>query len=117
MSATPQRQFDEAGNNAINEFFGIKESYTFEYSMKQAIQEGKLCQYYYYPHVVYLNSEEMQEYNELSVKLAKFYMDDSDRFKNDEILMAPEQSLQLLLSAGLPRGLRTSRDGTDVGLP
>lgn len=88
LSATPQRQFDDAGNNAINEFFGIKDSYTFEYTMKQAILEGKLCQYYYYPHVVYLNSEEMQEYNELSVKLAKFYLDDSDRFKNDEILMA-----------------------------
>ena len=87
LSATPQRQFDDVGNNAINEFFGIKENYTFEYSMKQAIQEGKLCQYYYYPHIVYLNSEEMQQYYELSVKLAKFYVADSDRFKNDEILM------------------------------
>ena len=56
--------------------------------MKQAIQEGKLCQYYYYPHIVYLNSEEMKEYNELSQKLAKLYVVDSDRFKNDEMLMA-----------------------------
>ena len=88
LSATPQRQFDDAGNNAINDFFGIKEDYTFEYTMQQAIQEGKLCQYYYYPHVVYLNSEEMQEYNELSVKLAKYYLVDSDRFKKDDILMS-----------------------------
>ena len=88
LSATPNRQFDEDGNNAINDFFGIKEAYTFEYSMKQAIQEGKLCQYYYYPHIVYLNSEEMKEYNELSQKLAKLYVVDSDRFKNDEMLMA-----------------------------
>ncbi len=88
LSATPKRQFDDAGNNAINEFFGIKDCYTFEYTMKQAINEGKLCQYYYYPHVVYLNSEEMKEYNELSIKLAKFYIADSDSFKNNDILMA-----------------------------
>lgn len=88
LSATPQRQFDEEGNRAINEFFGIKDSYTYVYSMKQAIEEGKLCQYYYYPHVVCLNAEEMVEYNELSVKLAKMYVMESDRFKNDELLMA-----------------------------
>ena len=56
--------------------------------MKQAIQEGKLCRYYYYPHVVYLNSSEMREYNELSVKLAKMYVVESDRFKNDDMLIA-----------------------------
>lgn len=87
LSATPLRQFDEAGNKAINDFFGINDKYTFEYSMKEAIQEGKLCQYYYYPHIVYLTSEEMKEYNELSIKLAKLYVIDSDRFKNDEMLM------------------------------
>lgn len=88
LSATPQRQFDDEGNHAINDFFGIKEDYTFVYSMKQAIAEGKLCQYYYYPHVVYLNADEMREYNELSVKLAKMYVIESDRFKNDELLVA-----------------------------
>lgn len=88
LSATPQRQFDDAGNNAINNFFGVSEEYTFEYSMKQAIQEGKLCHYYYYPHIVYLNQDEMAEYNELSVKLAKLYVMDSDTFNNDDMLMA-----------------------------
>ena len=88
LSATPQRQFDDVGNKAINDFFNIKENYTFSYEMEQAIHEGKLCQYYYYPHVVYLNSEEMNEYNELSVKLAKMYLVDSDQFKKDDILMA-----------------------------
>ena len=88
LSATPQRQFDAEGNRAVNDFFGIKEDYTFVYSMKQAIQEGKLCRYYYYPHLVYLNADEMKAYSELSVKLAKMYVVDSDRFKNDELLMA-----------------------------
>lgn len=88
LSATPQRQFDDVGNNAINDFFGVGEKYTFEYSMKQAIDEGKLCQYYYYPHIVYLNADEMREYNELSIKLARLYVQDSDRFRNDDMLMA-----------------------------
>ena len=56
--------------------------------MKQAISEGKLCQYYYYPHVVSLNTEEMKEYNDLSVKLAQMYMIDNERFKNEEMLTA-----------------------------
>ena len=88
LSATPKRQFDIEGNHAIDEFFGINEGYTFEYTMKQAIQEGKLCRYYYYPHVVYLNSNEMNDYKELSIKLAKLYVTDSDRFKDDDMLMA-----------------------------
>ena len=88
LSATPLRQFDDDGNRAINDFFCVHESYTFEYSMKQAILDGKLCQYYYYPHVVYLNENEMKEYNELSIKLAKLYVIDSDRFRNDDMLMA-----------------------------
>ena len=88
LSATPQRQFDDFGNKAINDFFGVNGPYTFEYSMKQAIQEGKLCQYYYYPHIVYLNFDEMKEYYELSVKLAKMYVVDSDRFKDDDMLLA-----------------------------
>ena len=88
LSATPQRQFDDEGNRAIRDFFGIQRDYTFVYTMKQAISEGKLCQYYYYPHVVSLNTEEMKEYNDLSVKLAQMYMIDNERFKNEEMLTA-----------------------------
>lgn len=71
LSATPERQFDDAGNRRLMDFFGCADSYTFEYSMAEAIQNGALCRYYYYPHIVRLTENEMAEYVELSKKIVK----------------------------------------------
>lgn len=71
LSATPERQFDDAGNRRLMDFFGCAGSYTFEYSMAEAIQNGALCRYYYYPHIVRLTENEMAEYVELSKKIVK----------------------------------------------
>ena len=64
LSATPERQFDDMGNNALRKFFGCEdlEGYTFEFSMQEAIDKGYLCRYFYYPHLVRLTDEEMSEY-------------------------------------------------------
>lgn len=70
LSATPERQFDEEGNIRLMDFFGCDSSYTFEYSMEEAIQKGALCKYYYYPHLVKLTDDEMAEYIELSHRIA-----------------------------------------------
>lgn len=71
LSATPERQFDDTGNRKLMDFFGCADSYTFEYSMAEAIQNGALCRYYYYPHIVHLTENEMAEYVELSKKIVK----------------------------------------------
>ena len=71
LSATPDRQFDDIGNRKLMDFFGCSDSYTFEYSMAEAIQNGALCRYYYYPHIVRLTEDEMAEYVELSKKIVK----------------------------------------------
>lgn len=71
LSATPERQFDDIGNRKLMDFFGCENSYTFEYSMAEAIQNGALCRYYYYPHIVCLTEIEMSEYIELSKKIVK----------------------------------------------
>ena len=71
LSATPDRQYDEAGNQKIMDFFGCIENYTFEYSMAEAIEKGALCRYYYYPHIVRLTEMEMQHYIEISKKIVK----------------------------------------------
>ena len=71
LSATPERQFDDTGNRKLMDFFGCADSYTFEYSMTEAIQNGALCRYYYYPHIVRLTENEMAEYVELSKKIVK----------------------------------------------
>jgi superfamily II DNA or RNA helicase len=89
LSATPDRQFDDEGNAAIRQFFGAESKYTFELSMKEAIEKGFLCRYYYYPHLVRLTDTEMADYLEISTKLAKMFNYHSGTFtKDDDILTA-----------------------------
>lgn len=71
LSATPERQYDEAGNEKLMNFFGCTDKYTYEYSMAEAIDKGALCRYYYYPHVVRLTDVEMEEYVDISMKIVK----------------------------------------------
>lgn len=71
LSATPERQYDESGNQRLMNFFGCADNYTFEYSMAEAIEKEALCRYYYYPHIVKLTELEMVEYIELSKKIVK----------------------------------------------
>lgn len=73
LSATPERQFDDAGNAKLMDFFGCERQYTFEYSMQEAIQNGALCRYYYYPHLVELTPDEMTDYVDISKRLAKIF--------------------------------------------
>lgn len=65
-------------------FFGCEKSYTFEYSMRDAIENGFLCRYYYYPHLVRLTDEEMSEYMHISTQLAKFYSNERRCFNTDD---------------------------------
>lgn len=73
LSATPERQFDDEGNEKLRKFFGSEESYTYEYSMEEAINKGVLCKYMYYPHLVQLTQEEMDAYVELTDRIAKYF--------------------------------------------
>jgi superfamily II DNA or RNA helicase len=88
ISATPERQFDEEGNKKLFSFFNSEKEYTYEYSMEKAINNGVLCRYYYYPHLVSLTELEMKDYLELSLKISKFYKSDSNGFMNNPILTA-----------------------------
>ena len=93
LSATPERQFDDEGNEKLRKFFGSEEHYTYEYSMEEAIQKGVLCKYMYYPHLVQLTPDEMDAYVELSDKIAKYFNFDKERF--DKI----DEKLKMLLLA------------------
>lgn len=89
LSATPERQFDDEGNEKLFAFFNSANGYTYEYSMKDAIDNGILCRYYYYPHLVTLTESEMNEYVDISLKIAKYFDPNKDKFiKNDPILTA-----------------------------
>lgn len=89
LSATPERQFDEKGNNALRKFFGCNDDcYTFEFTMQEAIDKGYLCRYDYYPHIVRLTDNEMEEYVSISRQLCKFFNFDKDGFtSSSDILM------------------------------
>lgn len=93
LSATPERQFDDEGNEKLRKFFGSEERYTYEYSMEEAIQKGVLCRYMYYPHLVQLTSDEMDAYVELSGRIAKYYNFDKERFEQID------EKLKMLLLA------------------
>lgn len=88
LSATPERQFDDKGNAAIMKFFGCEDSFTFEYTMQDAIDKGFLCRYYYYPHIVRLTDDELNEYIKISEQLSKFFNFDNGKFPDSgDILM------------------------------
>lgn len=93
LSATPERQFDDEGNEKLRKFFGSEKSYTYEYSMEEAINKGVLCKYMYYPHLVRLTQKEMDAYVELSDRIAKYFNFDKGCF--DDI----DEKLKMLLLA------------------
>ena len=70
LSATPDRWFDDKGTKALKTYFG---EVIYEYPLGKAIQEGYLCPYYYHPHLVELTDEELEEYEELTIKISRLY--------------------------------------------
>lgn len=71
LSATPKRIYDPEGSTAMEAYFHDREPYVYAFSMEHAIEEGILCKYYYYPHIVRLEPDELAEYVEISKKLSK----------------------------------------------
>lgn len=89
LSATPERQFDDDTNRKLFRFFGAEKQYTYEYSMEEAIENGVLCRYFYYPHLVRLTDDEFEKYVELSLKISKYFNFNTCSFDNkDDILMS-----------------------------
>lgn len=66
LSATIQRHGDEEGTDKLFSYFGNK---CIEYTLKQAIDNNMLTPYKYYPVIVSLNDDELEEYLELTGKI------------------------------------------------
>jgi superfamily II DNA or RNA helicase len=85
LSATPIRQYDDEGNKMLLDFFSISNyKYTFEYNMKQAIENNILTRYYYYPKIVNLENYEREEYLKITRELAKFIDSETGKYKEIE---------------------------------
>lgn len=77
LSATFERHLDEYGTNVLYDFFGEK---CINYTLKEAIDEEMLCKYFYYPIPIYLEKDELEEYNVISlqIKNALKYIDEDN---------------------------------------
>jgi DNA phosphorothioation system restriction enzyme len=67
LSATPDRWFDDEGTAALRAYFGET---VFSFPLEKAIGVS-LTNYYYYPHLVPLTDEELEQYQDLSTKIAR----------------------------------------------
>jgi len=72
LSATINRKYDDIGNQIIQNFFDSRPPYTYEYSMKTALENRVLCQYTYTPHIVHLNDDEQERYLNVTQQLYRF---------------------------------------------
>lgn len=70
LSATPERHFDPEGTKAVFDYFG---GVIYKYPLSQAIAEGRLCRYRYYPVPVELTDNEVDQYMEISSRLVRFF--------------------------------------------
>ncbi|MCB1079583.1 MAG: DNA phosphorothioation system restriction enzyme, partial [Verrucomicrobiae bacterium] len=66
LSATPERHLDPEGTSTVLSYFG---EVIYEYGIQQAIAEGRLCRYRYYPQLVELTDHEAEAYAEITAKL------------------------------------------------
>lgn len=67
LSATHVRQFDEGGTEFLLNYFG---DVVYYFSLEQAIGNC-LVPYNYYPHIVYLNADEQEKFEELTYEINK----------------------------------------------
>lgn len=94
LSATPDRWFDDEGTAALRAYFGET---VFTFSIEEAIGVS-LTPYYYYPHLVSLTDEELEQYQELSLKIARLANSKDDR-KQEALEMLLMKRARLLNNA------------------
>lgn len=73
LSATLERHHDEEGTALLYDFFGRK---CIEYPLSRAIEEDKLTRYKYYPVLVYLNDDELSNYEQISYEMSRCLIKD-----------------------------------------
>lgn len=96
LSATPKRAYDPEGTKEIEDFFNDAEPFTYNFSMEKAIDDGILCQYYYFPKLVSLQDDEMKEYNDISLRIARLFQKaerDQNIKKQFEMLLIKRKSI------------------------
>lgn len=71
LSATLERHHDEEGTEALADYFG---DVCIDYPLEEAIREGMLSKYMYYPVIVTMTEDEFTEYRQLTAKIGKCFV-------------------------------------------
>ncbi|MGL5903687.1 MAG: DEAD/DEAH box helicase family protein, partial [Cetobacterium sp.] len=90
LSATPDRQGDQKGNEIIEKYLG---KVIFQFSLDDAIKGGFLTNYKYFPYFVTLTEEEEKEYIELSKKIASLSFSKTSNLKDKKKESTPLEML------------------------
>ena len=96
LSATPRRQYDEEGTEALRKFFGDE---VFRFSLEEAIGRGCLVDYDYYLHPVELTESEEDEWHVLTKKIQKSAWHQKDGESNDYLMKLLRDRRALLETA------------------
>ena len=104
LSATIERYRDEEGTAALKTYFGARPC--IQFTLKDAIDNGFLTPYYYYPIVTYLNAEELENYNDLTKKIIKCGGASKENCERN-----PHVELLLIQRARIIAGCRSKVDG------
>ncbi|PSO54386.1 MAG: DNA phosphorothioation system restriction enzyme [Cyanobacteria bacterium QH_8_48_120] len=83
LSATPQRYFDNEGTEAIFNYFGAV--LQPEFTLADAIRQGALVHYLYYPILVELTESETLAYAKLTKRIGWALNDNDDWASNDTL--------------------------------
>ena len=91
LSATPERYSDPEGTAALKDYFGAVVEPRF--TLKDALEQGALVPYRYFPVPVELTPDEAEEYYELTEKIARIWGSASETDSDDRL----GESLKFLL--------------------
>jgi len=81
LSATPTRIWDDVGTDMIMKYFG---GIIYEYSLKDAIRDGRIVPYEYHIEIVPLTEEELYEYKDISRRIYRKYKSILAKYKLPE---------------------------------
>lgn len=85
LSATPDRHLDEEGTQVLRDFFGEP---IIKYGLREAIQDGTLCKYQYYPILISFTESELEDYKDISIQIARAFsytQNDSDSIESERL--------------------------------
>ncbi len=100
LSATPERHYDDVGTQNILDYFG--DILQPEFTLKDAIVQGALVHYLYYPILVELTESEAEEYLKLSRAIArKLLYQSKDRAASYDEFDTPDLTPLLMQRARL----------------